>query len=403
MKLVDSDRNCCGCGACTEICPHSAITMREDSDGFLYPKIDYSKCVYCGSCIRHCGYRNIQGSSWKEAYAAVSKCTDPEQSSSGGAAAAFSSAFIEAGGVVYGAAMVHENNLLSVKHLCVKSKNGLNLLLGSKYVQSSMQGIFNQVKNDLNNGLKVLFIGTPCQVAGIRGYLEKEYKNLLLIDIVCHGVPNISFFHSYLQYVEQKTNCIVRELQFRNKTQGWKLYGKITLESNNGYQKAEYFEPKESSYYDLFLQGYTYRENCYSCPFASDKRTGDLTIGDYWGVEVVQPEILQENGGPFSFTKGISCLVINNQHGEELLTECRKDLYLYKSDYEKISRYNEQLRKPKTAPKNRDYVIKLYREQGYVGVEKWQKRNLFLRKIRRKIRASVPKKIKRAIRKMIGA
>jgi hypothetical protein len=170
----------------------------------------------------------------------------------------------------------------------------------------------------------------------------------------------------------------------------------MTLE--NG--KKIHFEPEESSYYQMFLNSYTYRENCYQCPYASDYRPGDITICDYWCVELVHPELLRENGGPLSHEAGVSCLIINNSKGRRLLEEFGSGIVKWESTYEKASKYNRQLIAPSQRKPEREMVLSLCRE-NYSKVDKWYHRRLRPIKIRRAIRAAVPRSVKNLIKKVL--
>ena len=389
--------NCCGCTACAAICPKNAINMVPDEDGFVYPVVDESKCVHCELCERVCAFRNdLPPQSAKEVYAAVSRCTDVRESASGGLFAAFAQAVLEQGGVVYGCAMEYENGQLWSRHICVTDEKELIKLKGSKYVQSDLGVTYPDVRKRLEAGQTVLFSGTPCQVAGLRGYLGKDYKTLFAIDIICHGVPSAKLFQDYIAFEEKKRNMKIQAFRFRDKSQGWKLHGAMTLDSG----KTVYFEPEESSYYQMFLNSYTYRENCYHCPYASDHRPGDITIGDYWCVELVHPELLKENGGQLDHEAGASCLIVNNLKGRQLLEEVGAGIEKWKSTYEDASKYNRQLTASSQQKTERKSVLLLSRE-SYARVDQWYRRRLRPIKVKRAIRAAIPRPVKNLVKKVL--
>lgn len=180
---------------------------------------------------------------------------------------------------------------------------------------------------------KIIFSGDVEEAIGV--YMNNESNT-------CHGVPSTKLFHEYISFEEKKLGAAVVDFHFRDKSQGWKLYGSMTLD--NG--RTVYFEPEESSYYQMFLNSYTYRENCYTCPYASDHRPGDITIGDYWCIELVHPELLAENGGPLDHEKGVSCMIVNNDHGQALLGTYGGGILRWPSTYEKASKYNHQFSPP---------------------------------------------------------
>ena len=203
IKLVEEKSKCSGCSACLNVCPVHAINMTEDEDGFLYPSISSALCVECGQCLKVCPFRNeLCPESLQETYAAVAENVDLSESSSGAVFPSIAINFLKTGGIVYGCSMQYENDQITVRHTRVSNEKELIRLKGSKYVQSDMGLTYPSVKEDLNNGLKVLFSGTPCQVAGLYSYLREDHPNLYTIDIVCHGVPSQKFFHSYIEYEE---------------------------------------------------------------------------------------------------------------------------------------------------------------------------------------------------------
>ena len=401
IELIKSLKECCGCGACYHSCPKNAITITENEDGFVYPEINQNLCIDCGKCLRVCKFKNTTyEKSLKETYAAHAKNMDLSQSASGGLFASLAQSMLEYNGVVYGCAMLYENGKLVPKHICVGAQEDLIKLKSSKYVQSDLGNIFVDVKDKLENNINVLFSGTPCQIMGLRGYLQKKYDNLYTIELICHGVPSINLFHEYIESVEEKEGKKVVDFRFRDKSQGWKLHGKMVLEDENGVKQDKYFETEESSYYQMFLNSYTYRENCYKCPFASEYRQGDITIGDYWCIDLLHPELLIENGGKIDEKKGASCLVINNEQGKRLIEKFGQRIEKFQSTYEQASRYNAQLKQASMMKEERAVVLNL-KKQGYREIEKWyQKRRAKIKFVRR-IRAMVPKWAKSVVRKII--
>ena len=397
MILNFEKSTCCGCTACESICPKQAITMQPDENGFTYPHVDTEKCINCSLCQKVCSYQNtLPPVSAKNVFAAISQNTDLSTSASGGLFATLAKSVLNDNGIVYGSAMLYENDKLHVRHIKATSIEQSNLLKGSKYVHSNMQGIFPDVLTELKLGKTVLFSGTPCQIAGLKGFLQKDYSNLYTIDIICHGVPSEQLFQQYIAYEENKHNLKIKDFRFRDKKQGWKLHGSMTFSTN----ETIYFEPEESSYYQLFLNSYTYRENCYSCPYASDHRPGDITIGDYWCIELVHPELLIENGGEINHEKGVSCMIINNDKGNELFSRYGSGIKHWKSSYENASKYNRQLTAPSHLKEERNIVLELARN-NYKSLDIWYRKRLIPIKIRRKIRASVPNPIKNFIKKSL--
>jgi coenzyme F420-reducing hydrogenase beta subunit len=260
-----------------------------------------------------------------------------------------------------------------------------------------MGDTYLDVRRRLELGQVVLFSGTPCQAAGLRGFLRKDYENLFVIDIICHGVPSGKLFRDYIAYEESERGGKITSFRFRDKSQGWRLHGAMTLDN----RETVYFEPEDSSYYQMFLNSYTYRENCYACPYACDHRPGDITIGDYWCVELVHPELLSENGGPLDHESGTSCLIINNENGRRLLEEYGAGITRWPSLYEKAAKYNRQLTAPSARKAEREKVLTLSR-QGYKNVEKWYRSRLRVIRLKRSIRAAVPRCVKDVIKSLLG-
>ena len=399
--LFKEKKNCCACGACVQICPKHAISFEPDESGFLYPIVDETRCVHCGLCEKVCSFRRDLSQPRRLAvYAAAAENIDRAQSASGGVFAGLAAKVIESGGVVFGSAMQYDGNQITVRHRAVHTLEDLIHLQGSKYVQSAIGDCYCSAREMLEKGDTVLFSGTPCQIAGLHTFLRKDYANLYTVDIVCHGVPSEKIFQDYLAFEEHKIGKRIEDFRFRDKSRGWKLFGRMSTADEQGRVSEVFFEPEESSYYQLFLNGYTYRENCYLCPYAGGYRPGDLTIGDFWGIEVVQPELLKQNGGPLDEEKGVSCLIVNTDRGMRLLKSV-PEIRLYDSSFEKAKRYNGQLREPSKLKPERETALALYRE-GYERLEKWYRRRLAIVRIKRGVRRAIPKWVKRGVRKLMG-
>lgn len=405
MKINTMKKDeCCGCGACAASCSKSAIMMQEDQDGFLYPVINPDLCINCGKCERTCKFRNGVGFpplSLKKTYIAISDSTNILESASGGIFSGIAKCVLNNGGIVYGCALNRAQDGFAVQHIRIADEQDLYLLKGSKYVQSDMTKCYGAVQKDLKEGKVVLFSGTACQVAGVKGFLGKEYENLYTIEIVCHGVPSVRFFNDYIHDYEKRLGGSIADFRFRDKNQGWQLLGKVTYNDDEGNTKVGYLPPEESSYYQMFLNGYTYRESCYKCPYASEHRAGDVTIGDYWCIDLVHPELLVTNGGEICEKDGVSCLITNNAHGSTLIDLYGDGIKKWQSTYEKAAKYNAQLLHPSLPKDERDTVFSLY-EKGYAHVESWYQRRLRVVKLKRYIISLVPKRVKRAIKRVLG-
>jgi len=385
---IEAYKKCCGCCACLNVCPKNAIEMNEDENGFLYPRINKDLCIHCGLCKSVCefnAYRNeIDNSNLKVKVACSKNDELLKKSSSGGIFATIAQRFIQDNGIVYGCALQKENGFLKPMHIRTDNEIDLTKIQGTKYVQSYIGEIYSNVKEDLRTGKKVLFSGTPCQIAGLKGYLKNtNTENLFLIDIICHGTPNIQMFEAYQKFLQGKYRGEIKELIFRNKENGWNtkgIKGRVIIKTSNGKEKKVNINQHNSAYIYLFIEGATQREECYSCPYASNKREGDITIGDYWGIDKVHPELLKENGGKLDLSKGISCLLVNNKKGEDLVNISQGDIILFESNFENVIKKNGQLVHPCKPRVNRDEIMQIYRSKGYEGLEKWLTKKLGIKK-----------------------
>ena len=394
ITLFKNKKDCCACGACLNICPKQAIKMQEDENGFLYPIIDNNKCIKCGLCVKTCALQNSKLTNTPlKTYAAQSNNTDLKKSASGGIFASLAINEIKAGGVVYGAALENVNGKLICRHIAVNNVTDLEKLQGSKYIQSNIGNIYQDVKKNLLEDKTILFTGTPCQVDGLRAYLGKKYENLYCIDIVCHGVPSNKMFQDYIETLEKKYNDKIIDFKFRDKTKGWGLTAK-------GYTAKGYtaiISANVSSFYYYFLKSYIYRDSCYSCKYACKNRCGDITIGDYWGIETAHPEVLNNNT-ELDYKSGISCLIVNTYQGNKLIEKYKDDLRLIESDFEKSAKENGQLNRFSILnAEKRNEILNLYSKNGYKGVEDSFKRIRILNRLKNFVPIFLKKWIKQNI------
>lgn len=277
MIKIQDPKYCCGCTACASICSHEAIRMEPDVLGFLYPKVDKSKCVECGLCEKVCQFNDNYDQSLNLlqpiAYAARHKdFNEVMKSRSGAAFVSVSDYILEQGGIIYGAGY---KDHFRVAHKRATTKVERDEFRGSKYVQSDLMGVFRQVKEDLKSGFTVLFSGTPCQTAGLNAYIGKKLReNLFLVDIVCHGVPGPYIWRDYLAYLEKQIGSKITYVNFRDK----ELYGWRAHKETFKYEGGNKITP---SY--LFYQNIMFRHSCGVCHFTNLHRPSDITIADYWG------------------------------------------------------------------------------------------------------------------------
>lgn len=340
--------------------------MSDGKDGFVLPVIDSDLCVGCGACARACGLNRGIGSNSAGPFYAAAGRGDVSESASGGVFGAVAREVISAGGVAYGAAYECEGNTLRVLHRRAASVDELRPLLNSKYVQSDAGVCFVDVKADIREGRQVLFCGTPCQVAGLKGFLGRYYENLTTVDLVCHGVPSGRMFSDCVEDYGNQFGSPVVDFRFRCKREGWGHSLLLLLLLEDGREVT--IPAAKSPYYDMFLNLKTLRDSCYRCPYAGRFRAGDLTIGDFWGVEINRPDVLNDST-KFSQTKGISCLLVNNSHGKDFIDSC-DSLDLYPVDFDDIARGNDQLRHPSNLPSDRGLYIEAFAKGGWRSVRK---------------------------------
>ena len=396
IELFKVKKECCGCGACEKACPVSAISMEEDECGFQYPVINSSKCIECKKCLRTCNFKenfedHVGGE--KKAFAAAGK-GDATRSSSGGIGAIFASKRLE-NGVVYGCAF---EKGFKVIHKRAETVEEAESFKGSKYVQSDPMNTFAEVRKDLGDGKNVLYIGTPCQIAGLYGYLgyknagdSKVPENLLTVDLVCHGVPSQKMFNGFLEELGKRYG-IVEQFTFRDKDIGWGKDGSFTYNDELLKKKKKKIYAALEPYTFFFDKCSLFRESCYSCPFTGTNRPADITICDFWGVEKEHPDFYKTHH------LGVSGVICNTQKGLEFFELCKDQLDFEESTFEKIARGNTQLRKPSVDPE--DGAKKLFAEKGYMGLRELYDWNVdFMAKTKAVIKSNIPWRIKMVLKR----
>lgn len=323
MIDIKKKENCCGCHACAQICPKHCITMQEDKEGFLYPKINEKTCINCGACEKVCPImRNAPEPKNKtpDAYAAINQDESVRlQSSSGGVFSLLAQWTIENGGVVFGAAM--SEDCRSVRHIKAENVQELKELRGSKYLQSIIGNTYCQVKKELESGRKVLFTGTPCQIEGLKSFLQRSYENLLCVDLICHGVPSPLVWRTYLSEQENRAGAPTRRTFFRHKKYGWKTYALLLEFSNNKTYESIL---SKDAFMQAFLQDACLRPSCHSCRFKKLNRVSDITIADYWGIQNQIPQMDDD--------KGTSLVLLHSAKGKEIFRSICENLSYQKVD-----------------------------------------------------------------------
>ena len=350
MPILATIDKCVGCGACCNVCAKHAIRMQEDTEGYMQPVIEAGICVDCGLCEKSCPVITPvkRGIEEPNAYAMWHNA-DRTVSSSGGAFSAFARFVLKKGGLVFGAAY---DEGLKLHHIAVDNVEGLDKLRGSKYMQSVIGTAYQNVKTALNRNKWVLFCGTPCQVAGLKSYLRKDYDTLITLDLACHGVPSNKIFQAYLEKLKNRLdkaeNTVIWNYEFRRRD-GWGKSPSIST-AMNSYQRLY---GVDALYMEAFNASAIFRKCCYSCSYAEVPRVGDCTIADFWG--------LGRYGIPFKHDvmKGVSLVLANNKKGEKLLSEM-DDIFLEKRTLKEALIENPNLRQASPYNEKRETLIEAF-------------------------------------------
>lgn len=325
-----SVQNCALCGACFNACPVDAISFSKAYLDFRYPEIDMTRCVHCNQCEKACpvlGSKSKPENGYPIAFA--SKSNDDSvrlHSSSGGAFFELASQMLRDGGYVCGAVF---DESFHVRHIVSNTQEDIFRMMGSKYAQSDVGYCYREIKEKLNAGEKVLFSGCPCQVAGLRTYLGKSYKDLLLVELICHGIPSDQMLQTYIHMQEKKYGAKLKRMEFRNKAKGWHNSA-VRMEFEN---HRIYSIPYTADAYTIgFLRNISLKSSCYDCHFRNFTAGSDIILGDLWGAEVELPE--DDN-------KGVSAILVNSGNGMDILDRC--NLALTPDNVETIIKYNRNL------------------------------------------------------------
>lgn len=349
------ENSCCGCLACENACPQGAISMIENSKGFIMPSIDDDKCINCGRCINICDFKKTHQteSNIERAYSLVTKDkTVLKNSTSGGAFTALSDVVLECNGCVVGAIM---DDGFNIRHVVAIDEKNRDRMRGSKYVQSNTQGIWVQVKDLLSQGKEVLFTGTPCQCAALRSYLGKDYDNLIVVDFLCHGVPNNKMFKEHINYLNDYYRIPSVGFSFRNKTYGWDSYNNNNNLSN-GKTKIKWIN---QIYYNFFVSNLSLRPACHRCPYRSLHRPSDITVADFWGIEKLTGHKNRD---------GVSLVMTHSEKGLELVKKAMENCQVREYPSESVLfRIAPASSKPNAKC---DIFWETYIEKGYNGVAK---------------------------------
>lgn len=372
MIKITQNSKCSGCYSCVNACPKSCISMVSDAEGFWYPRVEEPACINCGKCEKVCPVvHNKASENISSAYAAYNKNEKIRQdSSSGGLFTLFAEYIINSGGVVFGACF---NDTFEVVHDYTERVEGLVKFRGSKYLQSKIGDTYKATKDLLDNNRPVLYTGTPCQIAGLRAYLGREYDNLYCQDIICHGVPSPKVWSKYLEHREMTANASAGNVSFRDKSESWKRYSvAIKFDDESSYQK----QFADDEYMIAFLRDVCLRPSCYDCAFKACNRESDFTLADFWGIENILPEMDDD--------KGTSLLIIHSEKGKRLFDEIKDGLCFAEVNLEEALQYNPSMvRSAKPNPKRKAFFENLDSCEFHVLVRKYCVDSPFKMRIKR--------------------
>ena len=328
--------------------------MQADDLGFLYPVVNHEKCINCGLCDTVCPVSQHNIGKYNRTDSLIYALRNKDKnichsSSSGGVFLTLCDYVIDKGGVVFGAE--YENNFV-VKHKFEDKKEDVKRMSGSKYVQSDIRGVFFQAKQFLNEGRLVLFSGTPCQIEGLKLYLRKEYDKLITVDILCHGVPSPKVFSDYINFIGKNSVFKLTHINMKDKTFGWE-YQNLRLYFGN--HKSQFNTIVSNLWNKIYYSHIVVRPSCFKCHFTNYNRTGDFSIGDFWGINKYHPD--------FDISNGASLLMVNTIKGNEVWNDIKVKFYYAESDKEKCKQ--QALLQPVQEPENIDIILKRYYNEGF--------------------------------------
>lgn len=323
MELYAKKEECCGCGACAEICQVHAIRMIRDKEGFAYPYADSSVCVHCGRCQKVCPVKDHSPEKCRNRYLGAQAKNEKVRydSSSGGVFPVLAGYVLRQQGVVYGAGY---NSHMEVLHQAADDLEQLERIKRTKYVQSNMQNVFHDTQRHLKENRWVLFAGTPCQARALRLFLHREYDKLVVVDLVCYGVPSPGIWDDYVKYLEKKHHGKMTDFSFRDKR--GRDHGHSYAYVING---MEYTGPLfRDRFCTMYFQNYTLRPSCYHCKFCTVDRDSDLTVGDFWGIEKVRPDM--DDG------MGTSMVILHTDKAEMVWDQVQEELNWFRCEKEDL-------------------------------------------------------------------
>jgi len=368
---------CCGCKVCSSVCPVEAISFQNDEEGFWYPIIDAKKCIKCNKCRTVCPLAKVDLNPIEEesqTYAAYSKSEEVlDNSTSGGVFTHISDLILEDGGVVFGHA--YDENLKCICKIA-RTKEERNCFRGSKYVQSDMNSVYEEIKNEVGTGKKVLVTGTPCQIDAVKNYfLNQIPDNLFTMDIVCHGVPSPQIFSEYVVLQEKKSRKKIVDFKFRDKKYGWSTPHRV-FEYSDGTSCGELLNNDAFNFLFLGIDCIL-RPSCFACRYAGKKRISDISIADFWGIQNKHEDMFNNN-------KGVSLVLLNNEKGKKLFKKVAEyDFLFIKSVILKDAQEkNSPLKEASVSYSKREKFFNDYKLKGLPFCLRKYSRIVYLRKLK---------------------
>lgn len=393
MINITNEKNCCGCAACKAVCPKKCIEMKTATLGAVVPVVDPDMCIDCKMCEKVCPMLNDTSdnqSSQKDTYAAYSKDASIRyRGSSGGIFGTFAHRIVEDNYIIYGAAFDAD---LKLKCTCADSEEKIAPLTKSKYLQSDLSEKYSEIKEKLENGKKIMFVSTPCQVAALKRYLNRDYDNLITVDFFCHGVPSQDFFDKCRDNYEKKKNVKIIGFEFRSKIKHGRTPHYYTLT----YLNMTKIENETRLYFDFpfyaaFQKYINLRESCYECRFSSKRRYLDITIGDFHDIDNYVKDINR--------FEGVSTVIINTEKGKGLWEMCKDMVVSYPIDLQQLIDDKVCFQGGTKRPSGRDDFICAYNNlpfdafvEIFLNSRAYRKQRLYY---------SMPKSLRKIIKKLM--
>lgn len=394
MINITNEKGCCGCAACSVVCPQNCISMKKGTLGHLFPYVDEKACIKCGKCETVCPMLktlHIKNMENQRVYAAYAKDKNVRyEGSSGGMFQIFSEKLLLQGYTIFGAAFDEKLQLKCTKAETIEQ---LKPLMKSKYLQSNLSDKYSEIKKLLNNKKKVLFVSTPCQVIALKKYLGKEYENLITVDFFCHGVPSQDFFDKCKSITEDRRKIEIVSYQFRTKKKnGTTPHYYCMKYKKQGKVKSEVKLYFKSYFYAAFQKYINLRESCYECQFSGKQRYSDITIGDFHDIDNYLSGINRFDG--------VSTVVINTLAGEKLWEVCKEQVNAIEMSLKQLIQDRVCFGGGTLRPERRNEFLVDYENMSFSKLaNKWMNSKDYWKQ---EIYYSLPKSIRRIIKNFMG-